>query len=113
MIAECGKVSDVFVNPQSDIARELILPKSKVTDKVQGKRMLRIVFDGEESGMPVISNLVISSGVAVNIMFADTKDIDGKAFGQMLLQIPDGDRSFERVTAYLDSIDLKYSEEVG
>ncbi len=112
MIAECGKVSDVFVNPQSDIARELILPKSRVTDKVHGKRMLRIIFDGEESGMPVISNLVISSGVAVNIMFADTKDIDGKAFGQMLLQIPDGDRSFERVTAYLDSINLKYSEEV-
>lgn len=112
VIAETGKVCDVFVNPRSDIARELILPKSKVTEKVEGSKMLRIIFDGEKSDMPVISNLVISSGVAVNIMHADTKDIDGKAYGQMLLQIPDGAHNYERVTAYLDSINLKYSGEV-
>jgi D-methionine transport system ATP-binding protein len=112
MIAETGKVSDVFVNPKSEIARGLILPKSRVTDRVEGSQMLRITFDGEESGMPVISNLVISSGVAVNIMYADTKDIDGKAYGQMLLQIPEGSHNIERVTAYLDSINLSYSKEV-
>ncbi len=112
VIAEQGKVSDVFVNPKSDIARDLILPKTVITDTVHGEKRLRIIFDGEASGRPVISNLVISSGVPVNIMFADTKDIDGKAYGQMILQIPEGENNYERVTAYLDSIKLKYSEEV-
>ena len=112
VIAEQGKVSEVFVNPRSEIARDLILPKTKITDIVKGQTRLRIVFDGEESGMPVISNLVMSSGVPVNILFADTKDIDGKAFGQMILQIPEGERNLERVTAYLDSINIKFSKEV-
>lgn len=112
VIAEQGRVSGVFANPKSDIARELILPKTKVSQKIEGSKKIRIVFDGEESEMPVISNLVIASGVPVNIMFADTKDIEGKAYGQMILQIPDGEHNFERVSAYLDSINLKYNEEV-
>lgn len=112
VIAEQGRVSGVFANPKSDIARELILPKTKVSQKIEGSKKIRIIFDGEESEMPVISNLVIASGVPVNIMFADTKDIEGKAYGQMILQIPDGEHNFERVSAYLDSINLKYNEEV-
>ncbi len=111
-IAEFGKVSDVFVNPRSSIARELILPQNSISDKVTGQRKLRITFNGEESRKPVIANLVVSSGVQVNIMFADTKDIEGKAYGQMLLQIPDGEHSFERVVAYLNSVGINYSEEV-
>lgn len=112
VIAEQGRVSEVFANPKSDIARELILPKTKISQKVEGSNKIRLIFDGEESEMPVISNLVIASGVPVNIMFADTKDIEGKAYGQMILQIPDGEHNFDRVTAYLDSVNLKYSEEV-
>ena len=33
----------------------------------------------------------MACGVLVNILFADTKDIDGRAFGQMLIQLPDDD----------------------
>lgn len=113
VIAEQGRVSDVFVNPQSDIARELILPQNRSvnTDKTVGSRMLRIVFNGESSGKPVIAGLVMASGVAVNILFADTKDIEGKAYGHMLLQIPDGDSNFDRVVNYLESIHIDYKEE--
>ncbi len=113
VIAEQGRVSDVFVNPQSDIARELILPQNRTvnTEKTVGSRMLRIVFNGESSGKPVIAGLVMASGVAVNILFADTKDIEGKAYGHMLLQIPDGDGNFDRVVNYLESIHIDYKEE--
>ena len=113
VIAEQGRVSDVFVNPKSEIARELILPQNRGRgiEKTVGSRMLRIVFNGESSGKPVIAELVMASGVPVNIMFADTKDIEGKAYGHMLLQVPDGDSNFDRVCNYLDSIKIDYKEE--
>ena len=39
-----------------------------------------------------IINMVLSAA-PVNIMFADTKNIDGKAYGQMILQLPEDERA--------------------
>lgn len=111
-IAEVGKVSDVFTNPQSDIARELILPGNHTAENVTDGTKLRIVFDGKESTEPVIANLILESGVPINILFADTKDVGGTAVGQMLIQVPDGDRALERVCACLDLKHVKYTKEV-
>ena len=111
-IAEVGKVSDVFTNPKSDIARELILPGNHSIDNITDGTKLRIVFDGKESTEPVIANLILESGVPINILFADTKDVGGTAVGQMLIEIPDGDRALERVTACLDLKQVKYTKEV-
>lgn len=111
-IAEVGRVSDVFTNPQSDIARELILPGERSTDNITEGTKIRIVFDGKESTEPVIANLILESGVPINILFADTKDVGGTAVGQMLIQIPEGDRALERVTACLDLKQVKYTKEV-
>ena len=35
-------------------------------------------------------------------MFADTKNIDGKAYGQMILQLPEDERAAKRALAYLE-----------
>ena len=111
-IAEVGRVSDVFTNPQSDIAKELILPGNQTAENITEGTKLRIVFDGKESTEPVIANLILESGVPINILFADTKDVGGTAVGQMLIQVPDGDRAIERVCACLDLKQVKYSKEV-
>ena len=111
-IAETGYVSDVFTNPQSQIARELILPKANTTESIVGERRLRIIFDGEASSKPVIANLVLECQVPVNIMFADTRDIEGRAYGQMILQLPDDTRQQERVLSYLKAQKITFSQEV-
>ena len=111
-IAEVGRVSDVFTNPQSDIAKELILPGERSAENITDGTKLRIVFDGKESTEPVIANLILESGVPINILFADTKDVGGTAVGQMLIQVPDGDRALERVCACLDLKQVKYTKEV-
>ena len=111
-IAEVGRVSDVFTNPQSDIAKELILPGERSSENITDGTKLRIVFDGKESTEPVIANLILESGVPINILFADTKDVGGTAVGQMLIQVPDGDRALERVCACLDLKQVKYTKEV-
>ena len=110
-IQEIGAVSDIFTNPQSDIARELILPKARPVERITGGRKLRIVFDGESSFKPVVSNLVMECRVPVNILFADTKDIDGRAYGQILLGLPDDERMLERAVNWLRSENITFSEE--
>lgn len=110
-IAEEGPVEAIFTNPKSDIARSLIIPQAKATEKIQSKNKLRIVFNGESSDKPVIANLVIECRVPVNILFADTRDIDGRAYGQILIGLPDNERQIERVLSYLDENKITYSKE--
>ena len=73
---------------------------------------MRIVFDGMSSFEPVISNMTLECRTPVNILFADTKNIDGKAFGHMILQLPEGEAAVERIKAYLESRGIVYKEEI-
>lgn len=109
-VAECGLVKDIFVMPKSDIAKELILPKNAAVDEVRGNTVIRLVFDGQSSFEPVISNLSLECHTAVNILGADTKNIGGKAYGQMLLQLPDDVGAVTRIKQYLDSRAIPYEE---
>lgn len=111
-IAESGKVSTVFANPKSDIAKELILPKSKTDAHITGKKSIRLVFDGEKSRRSIIADMILSTQVPVNIMYADTKDIDGTAYGHMLLELPDDEVQSGKIFAYLDTNAIAYEREV-
>ena len=110
-IAEVGAVDDVFTRPQSAMAKQLIYPDGKRRALATGKRYCRIVFDGNSSFEPVVSNMVLECKAPVNIMFADTKNIDGKAYGQMILQLPEDERAAKRALAYLETQNV-HTEEV-
>ena len=112
-IAEIGKVSEVFANPKSAIARELILPGAHKTESISSAgKLIRIVFDGEASNKPIISNIVMECQVPVNIMFADTRDIEGVAYGHMLIQLPEDEIQSARVLNWLQANKITFSEEV-
>ena len=49
----------------------------------------------------------------VNILFADTKNIDGKAFGQMVIQLPETDKIADGMIAYLRGKGLTVEEVEG
>lgn len=110
-IAEEGPVAEVFLNPQSEIAKELILPQSPLARKSIGTRRIRIIFDGESSDKPVISDMILECQAGVNIVFADTKDIDGKAYGQIIIQLPEDKVAADKITTWLDNNNMKYSKE--
>lgn len=107
-VAEMGDVREIFSNPKSDIAKKLVLPERKTVDEVSEGKGIRIVFNGESSGKPVIANLIFECGTAVNITYADTKELDGKAYGQMIIRVPD--ESADRVKAYLEKNEMEFSE---
>ena len=110
-IAEEGKVSDVFTNPQSQIARELILPQDISAAQTSGGAQLRIIFSGESAKQPVLSQLTLECQVPVNILFADTKEVEGKAYGQMLLELPCDENQAEKVRTWLRSSGIQWKEE--
>ena len=111
-IAEVGRVSQVFSNPRSDIARELILPGRKATPSNGQKKRLRLIFDGLTTQEPVISSLVLECQASVSILFADTKEIDGVAYGHMILELPADARQSDKVVAWLDGHGITWREEV-
>lgn len=112
-IKEVGTVHDVFLHPQSATARRLIEPAVDALEAREGQvpaGMLRIAFTGEESGDPVISDLSITCGVRLSIMGANTQDIGGHAYGQILIQMPQDPDAYARIRAYLDGRGIHYEE---
>ena len=111
-IAEEGRVADVFTSPKSAIARELVLPQERpVLDATTGGRKLRLIFNGENTQKPVISEMILACRVPVNVLFADTKSVDGAAYGHMILELPKEDHEAEKVIAWLNNSGLSWKEE--
>lgn len=108
-IVEEGSVKEIFANPQSDMAKQLILPKNAI-HSLENYKTIRIVFDGLSSYEPVIANLIMECNVPANIMYANTKDVNGMAAGEMIIQVPD--TAIDKVSAYFDRIGIKYKEEM-
>ncbi len=44
--------------------------------------------------------MVLHCGCPVNIMYADTRDINGMAVGQMVLALPEAPQSRQRILDY-------------
>ena len=108
-IAEMGRVEDIFANPQSDIGKKLILGDVLPNKEIVSGVKLRIEFDGRSSFEPVLSNMILSCGIPVNILYAQTKDIGGSAVGHMIVQIS-GEEEAAKAKRYLDSIGVVYHE---
>ena len=110
VIAETGTVNEVFFHPRSEIARRLVVPEALHPDKMKLPKLYRLIFDGQSSFDPVVSNMVLACGKPVNIMYASTQYIGGTAFGQMVLQLPEDEESIARIQAYVKEHGL-YLEE--
>ena len=112
-LAESGTVESVFSQPKTKAARKLIFRKSGADSGLLGERLIRIVFEGNASSEPIIADLVMECRVSVNIMYADTRDVGGKAFGQMVLQLPEDKLQQEKIIYYLQSRKLRVEEVDG
>ena len=110
-IAEEGRVADVFADPRSQIARELILPQERKALETTGGRRLRLIFGGADSRQPIISRLSLECQAPVNILFADTREYEGTVFGHMIVELPNEERDAERIIAWLNTNNVQWEEE--
>lgn len=109
-IEETGTVRDVFLNPKTETARRLILPDKTGLEETDGKHVLRIAFDGQSASEPVISALSLSCNAMVSILGANTENIGGKAYGQMLIELPEDREKVEKIQKYLKGHHIYFEE---
>ena len=110
-VAEIGKVEDVFSNPKSKAGRRLVSPNMALplTDEMP---IARIAFNGNTSSDPIIASVALDLGIKVSIMGADTRNVDGRAFGTMLISLPEELAERRKVLDYLNSFEGVTAEEV-
>ena len=111
-VAEIGEVESVFSNPQSAAGRRLVSPEMALPFTEEDGPIARIAFNGNASEEPIIASLALDLGIKVSIMGADTRNIDGKAFGTMLISLPTDPEQKQKVMQYLKSHPGVTAEEV-
>lgn len=109
-IEEIGTVKDVFINPKSETARRLILPDKEISETESEGDVLRIVFDGQSSNEPIISALSVKCNVMINILGANTENIGGRAFGQMLIELPKDAEKVKLIKDYLTEKEIHFEK---
>ena len=113
VVAEQGAVEEIFSNPKTDAARRLVYPGGvSAAQYPASTRAVRVAFNGGTAYQPLIASLAIDCGVKVNILGADTRNIDGKAFGTMLLGLPEDPNEAAKALSYIRSQPNVTAEEV-
>lgn len=110
-IKETGLVKDIFVNPQTAIAKDLIFSKLDAVNNKIGRTFFKLKFDRKVLD-PVISNMILKTNVLVNIIEANLNTKDGIAYGEMLIQLPDDETAIAKVKNYLNSEAIEYEEKI-
>ena len=122
-IAEMGPVQDVFLNPQTEAAKKLVLPsragklegfssdsENRAVDDCRG-RLIRLAFDGETTDRPIIADMILSCGAPVSIVYADTRSIEGRLYGHTVLQLPSDPAVAEKLRRWLSDEGVIFTEE--
>ncbi len=112
-IVEMGTVREVFLNPKSQTAKKLILTDRQADENGIGKEVIRIAFDGQSSFDPIISELTMYCNDLVNILGANTENIGGRAYGQILIEKPKKEETRQKMLEFLKLKDLYFEEGGG
>ena len=111
-VAEIGAVEEVFRNPKSKAGRRLVSPNSALPETDWDCPVARVAFNGGTAEEPIIGTLAIQKQIAVSILGADTRNVDGKSFGTMLISLPEDITQRRVVLDYLNSCEGVTAEEV-
>jgi D-methionine transport system ATP-binding protein len=105
VVQETGLVTEIFADPKSAAGRRLVFPDENAgnLEAPKGSVCIKVSFNSSDTAeAPLIASLAMDKGIAANIMAAQTKTIGGKAYGKMLLSIPDDEESIKTALEYLE-----------
>jgi len=121
-MVEIGEVEEVFKHPKTLAAKRLIfneegnldnLKDVKAISEMRGGRTFRITFDGKSAFEPIIGNITLAFGVPVNILYANTHELNGKAEGEMVIELPEDKETAEKMINYLKERNIGLEEVSG
>ena len=111
-VVELGAVESVFHNPKSKAGRRLVSPNRALPESDWDCPVARVAFNGTTTEEPVIASLAMEKRIAVSILGADTRNVDGKTFGTLLISLPEDVAQRREVLDYLNAREGVTAEEV-
>lgn len=114
-VVEEGAVSEVFASPKSQEAKQLVYPEGyqQAIETEREEHLIRVVFNGASATQtPLIAKMAMEENIMASILFASTRSLGDKAYGNMLLGISEGKEQMEKAVAYLRRIPDIHVEEV-
>lgn len=108
LIVEDGPLYDVFLSPKTEFAKKLIY-SGHVNTTFSDDKYIKLIFDGEIDS-PIIANIIQDCNMLISIVYADSKTIDHKIYGQMLIKLPSNEKEVTKLKKYLDLKNYKYEE---
>ena len=109
-VVEEGAVSEVFAS-----AKQLVYPEGyqQAIETEREEHLIRVVFNGASATQtPLIAKMAMEENIMASILFASTRSLGDKAYGNMLLGISGGKEQMEKAVAYLRRIPDIHVEEV-
>jgi len=112
IIAEMGGVEEIFRNPRTQAGRELVYHEGGKREGIQGPvpYCYRVVFSGGLSGEPILGNMMMECQGLANILSGNTRLIEGRVYGQMMIQLPADDALRAKMIAYLREREVEVEE---
>jgi D-methionine transport system ATP-binding protein len=111
-VAEIGAVEQVFSNPRTRAGRRLVSPTKALPLTHWDGPVARLAFNGTMVEEPVIASLAANKQILVSILGADTRNVDGKMFGTMLISLPTDNMQKQTTLDYFNSYQGVTAEEV-
>ena len=110
-IVECGEVKEIFANPKSDMAKQLIIPKESIVRTLKSGSYFRIIFDGHTTHKPILSELVLECNYPINLIYADSLEmLKDNAVGEMVIEKTSNEEIDNKIRAYLVKNNIRYEE---
>ena len=109
-LVESGSVEELFRAPKTEAAKRLILNEFCHVKEMKGRHLIRVTFDGKTAFEPLIGNVILEYKTPLNILYANTRTINGNAEGEMILQLPESEEIAARMIAYFKEQELGVEE---
>lgn len=120
-IVEQGSVIDVFTEPKTQITESFVktvlnsdIPESikkliNQNESINGG-FFRVIFKGESTGTPLLSEIAKQFSVDINIVHGMITELQGIPFGNLVVYINGDKKEIERAVHYMKSSDVVIKE---
>ncbi|MFI3230143.1 MAG: ATP-binding cassette domain-containing protein [bacterium] len=119
-IAEAGKVSDIFINPQTDVAKSFFSAVDinldnkiyqKALEALDGRGVvIKAIFTGESTTDPYMSNIIKKFNIELSILLGNIQDMDSTLVGTLVLKLTGNSENVLNAIEYLKQHDVIIEE---
>ncbi len=107
-IVSDGYLQDVFLSPTNEVAKKLIY-SGHVNTGIKGEKFVKLMFTGEVD-KPIITDIIQKCNILVSIMYAETKMLNDKTYGQIIFRLPYYDEDIENLKKFLSKEGVSFEE---